>query len=181
MMYSQQEFDMMRRQTLQIEAEKRAMMRTLLMIVAVALMIALILLGFVYRRYSQSAGLISTAETRAATADAQLQDCSKELQEKRAILESQARNLEKANEQVASLIPRVMSKVASDAEIALLAHRIHESPGRSIALPGIPPDKILKRYRYRSGGLLHAYVLVAGNVDGRWILYSNLVGKSRGE
>jgi hypothetical protein len=52
-MYSQQEYDMMRRQTLQIEAEKRSLLRTLLTAVAVALTISLILLGYLFRRWSQ--------------------------------------------------------------------------------------------------------------------------------
>lgn len=181
MMYSQQEYDMMRRQTLQIEAEKRSLLRTLLTGVAIALTIALILLGYLFRRYSQSSSLISTADNKAAAAEAQLQTCSSELQEKRAILEAQGKRTEQRSETIASLVAKVMSKSASDAEIGQLAHAVYELPGHSTTLPSIPPDKILKRFRHRSGGQNYAYVLVGGIVDGKWTLYSNLVAKGRAE
>ena len=62
-----------------------------------------------------------------------------------------------------------------------IAHAIYELPGHSTTLPSIPPDRILKRFRHRSGGQNYAYVLVAGMVDGKWTLYSNLVAKGRAE
>ena len=178
MMYSQQEYDMMRRQTLQIEAEKRAIFRTLLTGVSILLTISLLLLGFLFRRYSQSSSLISEAEARAATAEAQLQQANQELQDKRAQLESIAQRATQRNERINSLVPVAMRKGASDSEVATLAHAIYESPGHVIELPGIPPNSILRRYRYRSGGDVRAYVLVAGNVNGKWLLYSNLVARA---
>ncbi len=181
MMYSQQEYDMMRRQTLQIEAEKRSLLRTLLSVVAVALTITLILLGYLFRRYSQSSTLITMAENRATAAEAQSQTLSTELQEQRALLEGQAKRHEQRSNIVSSLVPKIMNKSASDAEIGQLAHAIYELPGRSIAVPSIPPDAILKRYRHRAGNQAFAYVLVAGIVDGKWVLYSNLVSKGRPE
>jgi type II secretory pathway pseudopilin PulG len=178
MMYSQQEYDMMRRQTLQVEAEKRAIFKTLLTAVTIILTISLLLLGYLFRRYSQSSTLISAAEARAAQAEGQFQQANQELQDKRAQLESIAQRTTQRNAQINSLIPVVMRKGASDSEVATLAHAIYESPGRVIELPGIPPDSILRRYRYRSGGQVRAYVLVAGNVNGKWLLYSNLVAKA---
>jgi hypothetical protein len=178
MMYSQQEYDMMRRQTLQIEAEKRAIFKTLLTAVSVILTISLILLGYLYRQYSQSSSLISAAEARATTAEAQYQQANQELQDKRAQLDRIAQRAAQRGQQINSLVTAVMRKGASDAEIAALAHAIYESPDHVIDLPGIPPDSILRRYRYRSGGQVRAYVLVAGNVNGKWLLYSNLVAKA---
>ncbi|MEP7271714.1 MAG: hypothetical protein ABI882_09420, partial [Acidobacteriota bacterium] len=137
--------------------------------------------GFLFRRYSQSSSLISTAENKATAAESQLQGCATELQEKRAILDAQANRVEQRNSQISSLVPRILSKSASEGEIAQLAHAIYELPGHSISLPSIPPDGILKRYRYRAGNQAFAYILVAGLVDGKWTLYSNLVGKSRPE
>ena len=181
MMYSQQEYDMMRRQTLQIEAEKRSLLRTLLTGVAVALTITLILLGYLFRRYSQSTTLINNAEAKAAAAEAQLQSCSSELNEKRGILEAQAKRAEQRSETISRLIPRVMSKNASDAEIGQLANAVYELPGHSVVLPSIPPDRLLRRYRHRTGNQVSAYILVAGIVDGKWTLYSNLVAKGQSE
>jgi hypothetical protein len=180
-MYSQQEYDMMRRQTLQIEAEKRSLLRTLLTGVAVALTITLILLGYLFRRYSQSNTLISSAENKAAAAEAQFQTCSTELQEKRGILDAQAKRAEQRTEAISRLIPRVMSKTASDVEIGQFANAVYELPSHSVVLPSIPPDSLLRRYRHRSGNQVSAYILVAGIVDGKWTLYSNLVAKGQSE
>lgn len=178
MMYSQQEYDMMRRQTLQIEAEKRTLLRSGLIIVAALLTISLILLGFLFSRYSQSSSLIAAAEGRAAAAETQFQQCDLELKDKRAQLDNLAERAAQRSEQIAALLPRVMNKTAGDGEIATLAHSIFEQPGHVIELPGIPPDSILRRFRYRTGGQIRAYVLVAGIVDGKWVLYSNLVGRA---
>ena len=179
MMYSQQEYDMVRRQTLQIEAEKRSLLRTLLAVVSVALIVALIVAGFLFRRYSQSNSLIAAADEKAAAAEAQYQRSNQELQEKRALLDAQARKGAQRSEQVASLVPKVINRTASETEVAILANAIYESPGHSIEFPSIPPDKILRRYRYRSGDQNYSYLLVAGNFDGKWVLYSNLLAKPR--
>ena len=179
MMYSQQEYDMMRLQTLQIEAEKRSLLRTLVIGVGIALTITLILLGFVFRRYSQSSTLIANAENKAAAAEAQLQTVSTELQEKRAILEAQAKRAEQRNETITTLIPMIMGRNASDAEIGSFANAVYELPGHSVTLPSIPPDSLLRRYRYRSGNQVSAYILVAGIVDGKWTVYSNLVARGK--
>ena len=64
MMYSQQEYDMVRRQTMQIEAEKRALLRWAL-IGASALMIgSLFLTAWMFRRYSLAEDLIRTADEK---------------------------------------------------------------------------------------------------------------------
>jgi hypothetical protein len=46
-----------------------------------------------------------------------------------------------------------------------------------IELPSIPPDDVLRRYRTRVDGQPRAYILVAGEIDGKWRLYSVLVKK----
>lgn len=178
MMYSQQEYDMMRRQTLQIEAEKRAFLRSLLIITAALLALSLIIAGFLFRSYRESSALISAAEERRNTAEAQAQQCAEELSNKTTQLEKYEQQTAARNDRIAALLPRVLGRSASDTEVAALAHAIYETPGHMIELPSIPPDKILRRYRYRADGRLHAYILVAGKVDDRWRLYSNLVGTS---
>lgn len=178
MMYSQQEYDMMRRQTLQIEAEKRALLRTGLIIAVALLMISLIIVVYLFRQYSMTGSIVSAAESRAATSDAQYQACAKELTEKKAILDAQSSEIAARNQTIEDLLPKIMRKQGSDAEAARLAHAVFGQPGHVIDLPGIPPDQILKRLRYRTSSGTLAYILIAGNIDGQWRLYSNLVGKS---
>jgi hypothetical protein len=64
MMYSQQEYDMMRRQTLQIEAEKRFALAHIVNWSRCSPDRYAHAAGYVFRRYSQSSTLISAAEAK---------------------------------------------------------------------------------------------------------------------
>ena len=175
MMYSQQEYDMVRRQTMQIEAEKRALLRWALIGVTALMIGSFFLMAWLYRRYSISDDLIRSADERRATAESQLQQVSRELAEKKAILEKSAGTVAKQNATIASTVPRMLSKVATPAELAELARVIYQQPGHVIELPSIPPDKVLRRYKIGVDSQMHTYILVAGELDGRWMLYSLLV------
>ncbi len=175
MMYSQQEYEMVRRQTMQIEAEKRAALRWTLIVIAVLLAASLVLTALMYRNYSTADHRIKTAETKAADMERQYQKVSMELAEKQAILDANKATLGKQNAAIDSIVPKMLGKAAKENEIAELAHAIYQQPGHVITLPGIPPDNVLRRYRIRIDGKPHSYVLVAGLVDGKWLLYSNLV------
>lgn len=177
-MYSQQEYEMVRRQTMQIEAEKRALLRWTLIVVASGLTLALFALGWMYQQYSTADNKIEAAEAARVKAETELKKVSQELAEKKAILDKQALTAGQQNATLNSLVPKAVSGTASDGELAALAHAIYESrTGHVIEIPRIPPDKILRRYRYRSGAEARSYVLIAGQIEGKWVLYSNLVNK----
>jgi hypothetical protein len=178
MMYSQQEYEMVRRQTMQIEAEKRALLRWTLMVVSGAFALTLLALGWMYQQYSSADSKVEAAEARAVKAETDFKKVNQELTEKKAILDRQAATAAQQNATISSLVPKAVSGTAGDAELAQLAHAIYDSrPNHVIELPRIPPDNILRRYRYRVGSEVRSYVLIAGLVDGKWLLYSNLVGK----
>lgn len=160
---------------MQIEAEKRALLRWVLIAVTILLAASLIFTGLMFRRYSMSDNLIKTAETRAAAAENQLQQVSRELAEKKALLEKDSAKFAKQNATIASIVPKMIGKTARDNEIAELAHAIYQQPGHVIGLPGIPPDEALRSYRIRVDGRPHKYILIAGQLDGKWVLYSALV------
>lgn len=175
MMYSQQEYDMVRRQTMQIEAEKRAVLRLLLSIVTILLAASLLAMGWMYRRYSSADSEIRTSETRATELESKLQQTSRELAEKKAILEKSSGEISKQNSVIEAVVPSLINKSAREPELAELAHAIYQQPTRSIPLPSVPPNNVLRRYRIRVDGRPYTYVLVAGLVDGKWVLYSNLL------
>jgi len=177
MMYSQQEYDMVRRQTMQIEAEKRALLRWVLIVVSLLLAGSVILTGWMFRRYSLAEDLIRNADEQKVFAENQLRQVSRELAEKKAILERSAAAVAQRNAVIDSIVPKMMAKTAGDEELAELARAINETPQQVIELPGIPPDKVLRRYRSRVDGQPRAYVLLAGEIDGKWRLYSVLVKK----
>jgi hypothetical protein len=178
MMYSQQEFEMVRRQTIQIETEKRAFLRLALTVVSALFLTSLLLTAVLYRNYSAADERLQSAETRAKDSDAKFQAASRELAEKKAILDKLAERTSKQNAVINSVTPKLIDDVASNEEIASLAHAVYLQPSHSIPLPSIPPDNVLRNYKYRVDGRIHTYVLVAGLVDGTWVLYSNLLRKS---
>lgn len=175
MMYSQQEYDMVRRQTMQIEAEKRALLRWTLIVVTILFAASLVLSGFMYQRYSSSDNAISQAEERAQKAESDLNLVSKELEEKKALLEKNAAALAKENAIIESTVPRMLNRSASDRELAELAHAIYNQPGHVIELPSIPPNEVLRNYRLPVNGRPHKYTIVPGLLDSKWVIYSVLV------
>ncbi|HKQ72411.1 MAG TPA: hypothetical protein VJ810_01690 [Blastocatellia bacterium] len=176
MMYSQQEYDMVRRQTMQIEAEKRALLRWALIGVSALMIGSLFLTAWMFRRYSLAEDLVRNADEKRASAESQLQQVNRELAEKKAILEKSAAEVAKQNASVASIVPKMLSKSATPADLAELAHAVYQTPGHVIGLPSIPPDKIIgRRYKIRVGEQLLTYILVAGEIEDKWMLYSLLV------
>jgi hypothetical protein len=177
MMYSQQEYDMVRRQTMQIEAEKRALLRWVLIVVSLLLAGSVILTGWMFRRYSVAEDLIRNADDRKASAENQLRQVTRERDELKAIQQKMAAAVAQRNAVIDSLVPKMLAKTATDADLADLARAINETPEQVIELPSIQPDDVLRRYRTRVDGQPRAYILVAGEIDGKWRLYSVLVKK----
>jgi hypothetical protein len=177
MTYSQQEYDMVRRQTMQIEAEKRALLRWVLIVVSLLLAGSVILTGWMFRRYSVAEDLVRNADERKASAENQLRQVSRERDELRAIQQKSAAAVAQRNAVIDSIVPKMLAKSATDGELTDLARAINETPEQVIELPSIPPDNVLRRYRTRVDGQPRAYVLIAGEIDGKWRLYSILVKK----
>src|SRR5262245_27872249 len=176
MMYSQQEYDMVRRQTMQIEAEKRALLRWALIGVSALMILSLFLTAWMFRRYSLADDQVRTADEKRVSAESQLQQVNRELAEKKAILEKSAAEVARQNAAVSSIVPKLIGKSATPADLAELAHAVYQAPGHVIDLPSIPPDKALgRRYKIRVGEQLLTYILVAGEIDDQWKLYSLLV------
>ena len=176
MMYSQQEYDMVRRQTMQIEAEKRALLRWALIGVSALMIGSLFLTAWMFRRYSLAEDLIKGADDKRVAAENQLRQVNQELAEKKAILDRSSAAVAKQDEVIKTVVPKMLNKSASLNDLADLGHAIYQTPGHVIELPSIPPDKVLgRRYKTRVGEQLLTYILVPGELDGKWVLYSLLV------
>lgn len=162
---------------MQIEAEKRALLRWVLIVVSLLLAGSVILTGWMFRRYTVAEDLIRNADERKASAENQLRQASRERDELRAIQQKSAAAVAQRNAVIDSIVPKMLAKSATDGELTDLARAINETPEQVIELPSIPPDNVLRRYRTRVDGQPRAYVLIAGEIDGKWRLYSILVKK----
>src|SRR5262249_56150241 len=96
--------------------------------------------------------------------------------EKKATRKKSAAPAAKKNAAIAKIVQKMMRKAAPPADLAELGHAIYQTPGHVIDLPGIPPDKALgRRFKTRVDDRLLTYILVAGEIDDKWVLYSVLV------
>jgi hypothetical protein len=178
MTYSQQEIEMVRRQTIQIEAEKRSLISLLLTITSVALLVALVALAVVSYLYLNGKGAVDEAKARVADAEAKLQQATRELQEKTALLEKRAEVAAQRKGRFDELLGKVLSQTASYTEIGEFAKEVYESPQKVVEVQRMPPSSLFKYYKYRTGNQVQTYVLVPGQIGGRWLIYSNLTAVS---
>src|SRR5581483_11789524 len=164
-----------RRQTMQIEAEKRALLRFMVMVLSILLIGALLAAGMFYGMYQRNINIADSAASRIEALQKQLDESTRALREKKAELEKITNAARQ--QQLEGMSPKILSKAASTAEIGEFAHNVYESPGRRVEVPRPPPNDLFTRfYRYRTAdGKTQKFVLVAGELDGRKVIYSNLV------
>jgi len=176
MIYSQQEYEMFRRQMMQIEAEKRAVLRYGLVLVTILFAGSLGLLGWIYAGFSTAEKRVVTANQKTAERESELSQVREELREKTLQLNRDSSARAAVDATISRLVPRVISGDAGDSELAELAHAIFQRPGHVIPLPARAPDIIHQgKYRIRIQNRPYSYMLIIGLLDGRWVLYSNLV------
>lgn len=178
-MYSQQEYETVRRQTMQIESEKRALLRFVSWGLAGLLIGALMLAGLAFGLYRRNLGLADDATARVRTLQQQLDQTTRALQEKTTQLEKITNAARQQQQSVQAVIPRILSSTSTSAEIGEFAHNVYESPGRRVEVPRVPPNDLFTRFfRHRVNDKLKKYQLVAGEIDGQWVIYSNLVSNN---
>lgn len=176
-MYSQQEYEMVRRQTIQIETEKRALLKLLLILMTLLFVAALVALGITYRLYRGHINAADAAEAKVAELDSQLKRTSQELQERKAELAKMTNAVTQQKDQVAALLPKVLTSTPNPTEVAEFARVVFNSPGRSVPAPKMPPDPLFQRFwRFHNGSKVEVYSLARGQIDGQWIIYVNLTG-----
>ena len=54
---------------------------------------------------------------------------------------------------------------------------VHALPNSKVELDSKPPDKLFRNWKVTIGGATETYTLVGGFVDGKWVVYSNLVAR----
>mgnify|MGYP000904161534 CR=1 FL=1 len=174
-MYNQQEIEMVRRQTIQIEAEKRALLKIVSVWTSIASAVCLIIAGFFFYLYASNRSEVTDSRTKIAQLESQLKTTKDELQKKQAELDRRAQVAAAKKQQFDTLIAKAMSSSASYTEITQLAKDIYESPQKMVEVAGMPPSSIFKWYKYRDGSKTYTYALVPGNIEGKYQINSILV------
>ncbi|MFY9558277.1 MAG: hypothetical protein WAV20_04705 [Blastocatellia bacterium] len=175
--YGQSDVDTIREQIEQTEAMKRRWLFLAMVISLAALAGAIVLLATNYALYSstetEKKNLFqenAALKSRAGQTQQQL-DSNNEEQAK------QAQGRAEAQTRLQTLLPAVLRGSASPGEIATFARMVYALPNSRVELDSKPPDKLFRNWRAISNSMTETYTLVGGFVDGKWVLYSNLVAK----
>ena len=174
-MYNQQEIEMVRRQTIQIESEKRALLKLVATWTSIACAVGLLVAGFFFYLYASNQSEVTASRTKIAQLEGQLKKTTDELQKKQAELDRRAQVAAAQKQQFNTLLAKAMSSTASYTEITQLAKEIYESPQKVVEVAGTPPSSIFKWYKYRENNKTYTYALVPGTIEGKYHIYSILV------
>lgn len=174
-MYNQQEIEMVRRQTIQIESEKRALLKMVSIWTSIACAVGLAVASFFFYLYASNRSEVTDSRTKITRLQDELKNRNDELQKKTAELERRAQVTAEKKQRYDTLLAKAMSSSASYTEITELAKQLYESPQKEVEVAGIPPSSLFKWYKYREGGKTSIYALVPGQIEGKYHIYSILV------
>jgi cell division protein FtsB len=175
--YTQSDVDTIREQIEQTEAMKRRWLFLTLIIAVAALVGAIILLSTNYALYSASETSKKKLVEENAALKSRADQTQQQLDAKNAKEASETQARAEAQSKLEKLLPAVLSDKASGGEVASFARMVYNLPGRRIELDRKPPDKLFRNWKVTSGSTTEVYTLVGGFVDGKWVVYSNLVAR----
>jgi cell division protein FtsB len=175
--YRQSDVDTIREQIEQTEATKRRLLLLVLIVAVAALAGAIVLLSTSYALYSSSQSSKRKLEQEHAELKSRADQTQQQLDAKTAKETSDAQTRTDAQAKLDKLLPAVLNDHAGGGEVASFARMIYNLPSGRIELERKPPDKLFRNWRVINGSTSDTYTLVGGFVDGKWVVYSNLVAR----
>ena len=175
--YTQSDVDTIREQIVQDQAAKRRFLLLVLAVTAAALAGAVVLLSTSYALYAGSESDKQQLVDENTSLKSRLSDCQQQLDAKNAEEENQAQARAEAQSMISTLVPAVLGDSASGGDVARFARIIYNLPQGRIELDRKPPDKIFRNWRVSTDSATEVYTLVGGFVDGKWVVYSNMVAR----
>jgi hypothetical protein len=175
--YNQSDVDNIRGQIEQTESAKRRWLLLALVITIAALAGAIVLLSTYYGLYSAGeSGKKKIADENAAL-KSRADKTQQQLDAKTAKEESDAQTRADAQAKLDKLLPAVLNDNAGGGEVASFARMVYNLPDRRVELERKPSDKLFRNWKLTVAGTTEVYTLVGGFVDGKWVVYSNLVAR----
>jgi len=175
--YGQSDVDTIREQIEQTEAMKRRWLFLAMIIAIAALGGAIVLLSTNYALYSSSQSEKKQLAQENAALKSRADQTQQQLDSKNAQDEKQAEARSDAQSKLQKLVPAILKGSPSPAEMASFARMVHSLPNGRVELDSKPPDKLFRNWRVAVGSTTETYTLVGGFVDGKWVVYSNLVAR----
>ncbi len=175
--YNQSDVDNIRDQIEQTESAKRRWLFLALVVTIAALAGAIVLLSTNYALYSSSESDKKKLAQENAALKSRADQTQQQLDSKNAQDAKQTEARADAQTKLQTLLPAVLRGSASPGEVASFARMVHALPDNRVELDSKPPDKLFRNWRVTVGSTTETYTLVGGVVDGKWVVYSNLVAR----
>jgi hypothetical protein len=175
--YTQSDVDTIRNQVEQNEAAKRRWMILALIAIVAMFVGAIILLVTSYGLYSSTEadnGRLAEENTGLKT---EADEYRKKLNAATAVQEKASKDSAEAQATLERLIPVALNPNAGGDEISSFARTVYALPNSRIEIAQKPPDKLFRNWKSDGDTGTEIYTLVGGYVDGKWVIYSNLVAR----
>jgi hypothetical protein len=176
--YTQRDVETIREQIQQEQSARRRLLMLALMAVTAALVGAIILLSTSYGLYSRSVSLQQGLGNENAALKNQAAQCNQQLNDLQQKQTGIDQTRADARGRLQKVLPAALSPSGGGKEASALASMLYTLPDHQIELDRKPPDSIFRNWKVKSGDMTNTYALVGGFVDGKWIIYSNLVARS---
>lgn len=177
--YNQSDVDTIRAHIIASESAKRRWCFLALLITTAGLIGALVLLSASYALYARSQAEKRDLEKQAAAATKRADETQRALDERNARDEQLSQAKARAFDLMNKLAPSVLGRTdVQYAECARFAKAVHECGGRFESATR-PPNQLFRNWKVRTESGSEVYTVVGGFVGGKWIVYSNLVARSR--
>lgn len=179
--YGQSDVDTIREQIEQTEAMKRRWLFMAMIISIAALVGAIVLLSTNYALYSSSESDKKALVQENAALKSRVEQTQQQLEAKTAQEAKDAEARAEAQSKLQTVLPAVLRGSAGPGEIASFARMVYSLPNSRVELDSPPPNKLFRNWKITVGGTMETYTLVGGFVDGKWVVYSNLVARRSSE
>jgi hypothetical protein len=175
--YTQSDVDTIREQIEQTESAKRHWLVLGFIIALAAFAGAIVLLSANYALYKSSVSENNRLIEENSTLKSRADQTQRQLDAKAAQEAKDAQAREEAQSRLDNLLPGVVTGRAGRGDIAAFARMVYHLPNSRVELSSSPPDGLFRNWKISTGSTTEVYTLVGGFVDGKWVVYSNLIAR----
>jgi len=175
--YVQRDVDVIKQQIEQTESSKRRGLIWALVLTLVVLAGSIAWWSTNYARYATNEADKQKLAQENAALRLRAEQTQQQLDAANAALAQHAQQQADVRAKLQRLLPDVLKGSAGPGEMATFAQMVHNEASGRLELDQKPPDKLFRNWKVSGGDAPGTYALVGGFVDGKWVVYSNLVAR----
>lgn len=175
--YTQGDVDTIREQIEQTESAKRHWLVLAFVIALAVLAASIALLSTNYALYSSSQKDKKNLVEENTALKARVDQTQQQLDGKTAQEAKDAQARAEAESRLSKLMPAVLSGKASGGEMASFARMVYYVPNSRVELGERPPNELFRNWKVTTGSTTEVFTMTGGFVDGKWVVYSNLIAR----